>query len=193
MVQYCCIHHTHDIRLGYLRMLNDTRMKIAAKLQQGVTITKTRILDDIRDSLLDGVTREHLVTRQDIHNIRTMYNMAGVMGHTNDLTSVSAWVEVMRTLPYDRSILMYKVQGVSQTEEMDNIGSDDFLLAIQTEFQKDMLQKFGNTVICIDATHGTNMYDFNLITLLHRQYVCGCIPNIIPSMPHAQFLNSYCL
>ena len=30
-----------------------------------------------------------------------------------------------------------------------------------------MLKKFGpNQVICIDATHGTNAYDFSLLTVL---------------------------
>ena len=29
-----------------------------------------------------------------------------------------------------------------------------------------MLIKFGNNTVCIDATHGTDMYDFHLITLL---------------------------
>ena len=40
------------------------------------------------------------------------------------------------------------------------------ILGIQTEFQKDMLLKFGDKCVCIDSTHGTNMYDFNLITVL---------------------------
>ena len=49
---------------------------------------------------------------------------------------------------------------------MDNVGSDDFILGIQTDVQLDMLCKYGHMCICMDATHGTNMYDFKLITLL---------------------------
>ena len=49
---------------------------------------------------------------------------------------------------------------------MDNVGNDDFLLGIQTEFQRDMLVKYGGECICMDSTHGTNAYDFNLITVL---------------------------
>ena len=33
------------------------------------------------------------------------------------------------------------------------------------QFQRDMC-KYGDTCVCMDATHGTNMYDFNLITVL---------------------------
>ena len=29
-----------------------------------------------------------------------------------------------------------------------------------------MLKKFGEHLICIDSTHGTNGYDFNLITVM---------------------------
>ena len=43
---------------------------------------------------------------------------------------------------------------------------DDFLLCIQTELQLEMLKAYGHTVICIDDTHSTNMYDFLLITVL---------------------------
>ena len=49
---------------------------------------------------------------------------------------------------------------------MDNVAHDDFLLGIQTEFQRDMLLKYGDLCICMDATHGTNAYDFNLITVM---------------------------
>ena len=49
---------------------------------------------------------------------------------------------------------------------MDDIGKDDILLSIQTEFQRDIMMEFGNNIICIDATHNTNMYDFYLITIV---------------------------
>ena len=49
---------------------------------------------------------------------------------------------------------------------MDNIGKKDFLLGIQTQFQRDMTVKYGPSCVCIDSTHGTNMYDFVLVTVL---------------------------
>ncbi len=63
-------------------------------------------------------------------------------------------------------ILLYKSQGIEQTEDMDNLGKNDILLCLQTEFQKDMMAKFGSNIICVDATHGTTMSDFLLITVL---------------------------
>ena len=40
------------------------------------------------------------------------------------------------------------------------------MLAIQTNFQCDMMKTFGPNIICMDATHGTNQYDFNLVSVL---------------------------
>ena len=162
VVHYCRTHHNHEQNIGHLRLQHTTRMKVAAELQQGVTIG--RIIDNVRDCATGGITREHLITRQDIHNIKNHYNIEGIIRHTNDLTSVCAWVEEMRALPYN-PILLFKPQGATQPQDMDNVGIDDFILGIQTEFQKDMLLGLDKCV-CIDSTHGTNMYDFNLITVL---------------------------
>ena len=71
----------------------------------------------------------------------------------------------MKSLNYN-TVLLYKIQGMLQSGEMDNIADQNFVLEIQTEFQWDMLMKFGNITVCVDATHGTNMYDFHLITIL---------------------------
>ena len=43
---------------------------------------------------------------------------------------------------------------------------EDFLLALQTPMQKELLITFGKNIICMDDTHGTNSYDFSLITVL---------------------------
>ena len=68
-VRYCSTHHNHTVTMGHLRMKESTRLKIAAQLQQGVSIQ--RIMDDVTAG---GITREHLLTKQDIHNIKLQYN-----------------------------------------------------------------------------------------------------------------------
>lgn len=50
--------------------------------------------------------------------------------------------------------------------EINNLSEDSFLLGLQTEYQQDMMRKFGNKCICIGATHGTTMYDFLLVTIM---------------------------
>ena len=46
-VEYCSTHHNHDVNLGHLRLQHDTRMKIAAQLQQGVTISRIMLGDTL--------------------------------------------------------------------------------------------------------------------------------------------------
>ena len=102
-------------------------MKIAAQLQQGVTIE--RIMDNIRNNKMEVITREYLVTKQYVHNVKNQYNIEGVMRHTNDLTSVCAWVEELRTLP-NSPVLLFKPQGEPQPDDMNNVRKDDFVLGI---------------------------------------------------------------
>ncbi len=62
----------------------------------------------------------------------------------------------MSSLPYN-PILIFKQQGTKQGENIDNIGDRDFILGIQTEFQRDVLQLFGPST-CVDTTHVMNNY-----------------------------------
>ena len=59
-------------------------------------------------------------------------------------------------------VLLHKFQAEEPCIEMNNFSNEDLLLGVQTEFQKDMMVKFGNNIICTDATHGTTMYNFLL-------------------------------
>lgn len=45
-VQYCSTYHNHEVSLGHIRLPHESQMKIAAQLQQGMTIEK--IKDNIR-------------------------------------------------------------------------------------------------------------------------------------------------
>ena len=57
-----------------LKLPDSVRQMIAAKLSDGVTISV--ILDSVRDSI-EKIDRTALLCRQDIHNIRHQYNIAG--------------------------------------------------------------------------------------------------------------------
>ena len=162
-VEYCSTHHNHTVKISHLRIPNKVRNNIAAKLLQGVSME--RILDDIRDGTQLEINRQHLINKQDLHNIKTQYNIEGIVRHKNDLISVTTWVEDMKAQEYN-SILIFKPQGKEQLQDMNNISPNDFLLCVQTEFQRDMLKQFGSSAVCMDTTHGTNMYDFSLTTVV---------------------------
>ena len=51
-------------------------------------------------------------------------------------------------------ILFYKPQG-SESGKTPFLKKDFFFLALQTEFQMELYQKFSYKILCIDATHST--------------------------------------
>ena len=62
---------------------------------------------------------------------------------------------------YENPVLIYKAQGEEQSNDMNNIGKEDFDLGIITPQINYMLKKSGNgKVVCIDAKHNTNEYKF---------------------------------
>ena len=162
-----CDYHTHEQHLAHLPLPESTRKLVAAKLNDGVSISS--ILDFVRDNVEAQLGRKELISRQDIHNIRQQYNIEGIKLHADDAKSVSLWVQSINNhcnSDSDNPILLFKPQGVEPEECLKDLNVDDFLICIQTAFQRDMLTAFGSEVVCMDSTHGTNIYGFNLITVL---------------------------
>ena len=160
--EVCHTHYGHQTRLGHIRLGAQDRLQIAGKLAQGVTLDK--ILDDVRSSVSDNFKRVHLLQRKDNHNIERIFKLDGGQRHHDDATSVAAWVEEMRGKGEGNVVLSYKPQGTS--DDKTGLQTDDFIIVLQTPVQAEMLKKFGGKVVCVDATHGTNAYEFKLITLL---------------------------
>ena len=108
---------------------------IAPKLQEGVTVE--HVSDDIRENLLNNqVGRNQLVTRQDIMNVQRQLYIDIVQKGANDLLSVCAWVRELQSLQYNPVLIfIFKPKGETATAGCSALQKDDFLLAIQTEFQ----------------------------------------------------------
>ena len=162
-VSICTTHYGHQISLGHIRLSKEYRYSIAAKVSQGVTFQ--RILDDIRDDA-GKLSRLHLTTRQDIHNIERCFGLRAAQKHKNDAVSVEIWVKEMRKASERNPVLLYKPQDSDPDSKCPSLKSTDFILVLQTPMQREMLLKFGANVICMDDTHGTNSYDFNLISIV---------------------------
>ena len=112
-VKYNSTHYNHELQLGHLPIVSSTRNTIANKLRHGVT--PQRILDDIREVSATNISRDHLVNKKDINNIKKQYNIEGIQRHQNDLVSVLTWVEEMEGLEYN-PVLIFKQQGDQATE-----------------------------------------------------------------------------
>ena len=96
---YCSTHHSHEKQIAHLKIPEQVRLNIAAKLHQGVVIEKST--DDIRDNAIGESSREHIISRQDIRNVLREFNILGIEKHTNDHSSVHAWVTEMRSQEYN--------------------------------------------------------------------------------------------
>ena len=108
------------------------------------------------------LTRLHAFSRVDAHNIKTSYNIhCPIRRHKDDAASVNVLVNDLQALD-DNPVLLFK----KQTEEYEGLNNEDFALILQTKFQKNMFTKFAKSIVCIDGTHDTNKYKFQLYTLL---------------------------
>ena len=125
-------------------------------------------MNKIRDGVTTHIDRVHILTKQDSHNIERSFGKRQEQRHLVDSISVKLWVEEMRAC-HDNPVLFYEEQGKKYATIGTNHGLDvnDFALAIQTPLQAELLRKCGDhKVICADAIHGTNSYDFQLISIL---------------------------
>lgn len=137
-------------------------MEAASRLSQGVEFDY--ILDDIRDNVGEKLCRIQLLTRKDLTNIEKAYHLRRIQRHSDDATSVRAWVEEMKTEDCN-PVLLYKAQGDNQQNNCKNLNGNDFVLVLQTPLQAEMMKQFSK-IVCVDSTHGTNGYDFNLISII---------------------------
>ena len=107
--------------------------------------------------------RKHFITKQDISNIHVNIKDNAIIRRKSDPISVSLLVSELQET-FD-PILLFKPQGEKSTTHT-TLPTEGFVLIIQTQFQQELFQKYGHKILCIDATHGTNAYRFQLITCI---------------------------
>lgn len=161
-VEACHTHHGHPMELQHIWLSKQGRQEIASKIQQGVPADK--ILDDIRQSMPNNLHRHHILDKKDINNIQQAYGLKDIQRHPNDQQSVLAWIEEWKSSPDTNPILFHKMQGEGSADQP--LQEEDFMIVVQSPVQKRMLQQFGSKGVCVDSTHGTTGYDFNLTTLM---------------------------
>ncbi|XP_035224085.1 uncharacterized protein LOC118196736 [Stegodyphus dumicola] len=159
-------HYGHQQNIGLLYLTKNEKQMIASKLEQKVSIDE--ILKGIQDKLLTSLkpSRFHLVNRQDIYNIQSAMKLCDFKRHENDATSVALLLNELSNDEMSNPVLGYKFQGTEATGKFKDLNTDDVFFALQHPIQLAMLKTFGKRIVCVDSTHGTNKYKFNLITLL---------------------------
>jgi len=141
-------------------------MYIAGMISKGISFDE--ILNSVRNSLSSTeMSRLHLLVRRDLHNItRDIRHVKS--SHKRDAETVRVWVEMCRQENSDL-VRFIKYQGEEMIDDSHNrrIALHDFMIVLMNDVQVYMLQQYGHhRVNCIDSTHGSNLYDFQLTTLM---------------------------
>ena len=166
-ITYMKTHYGHSCSLGYLPIPKDIQQQIAVDLVQSISFDK--ILDNIRDNIGSSIHRSHLITRKDLYNIEKCFGLRKIERHKEDAMSVNLWVHECVSNEKHCPISLYTPQKQVLAEIGTNQGlwEHDFALVIQTPLQSEMLMSCGhNKIVCVDATHRTNSYNFLPITVL---------------------------
>lgn len=96
-----------------------------------------------------------------------LFNVGCVRKNPDDHMSVDIWVDELNSMGTDSPVILYKQQGAAPTDETGGMAACDFILCLQTIMQRQFMLQFGNgNMLCLDSTHGTNQYDFNLVTMM---------------------------
>ncbi|XP_065217704.1 uncharacterized protein LOC135843672 [Planococcus citri] len=162
-VEVCSVHLGHECDIGRLRLSVEDNNIIAGKLIAGVP--PRRILREIREEAPPKLSRIHFAEMSDINNIKKRYRIKSsgpLRLEENDRINLETWIRDKTSQETDNPVLFYK----DQNSDLQGFDRSDFILVLMTDFQKDMLMKFGDNTICIDGTHSLNEYDFQLFTLL---------------------------
>jgi len=89
-------------------------------------------------------------------------------------------------------VTYFKMQGC---EKEGPLLIGNFMIVIMTPYQIDVLSKYATHRICVDSTHGTTSYNFQLTTLLVVDEfgagcpVAFCISNRIDSVAMSRFFR----
>lgn len=183
--------HTQSIR--FLRLTVDERDELAGKLR--IDVTPERILDDIRESVssLENISRLHLVDKRDLHNIIRDYKLDRDIAHKNDALSVDMWVQQQIDLKENSPVLYFKPQG---EEDGGSLLKEDFMIALMTSYQREVLVDCASDKVCVDSTHKTTDHDFQLTTLVTVDEfgagcpIASCLSNRVDVTAVTQFFES---
>jgi hypothetical protein len=140
------------------RMSIEMKAWVKNKLSEG--FTALQIFEEHRRNWTEWRRMKVPYTRDDFVELRDIayYDKRAKMGvwhrDSNDFKSVRMWMEL-----FPENVFMW--------HEEDTITSLPFILGIQTPWQREMMIKFGHKgAISMDATHGTNISNYLLWSLL---------------------------
>ncbi|GFS53698.1 uncharacterized protein TNIN_130141 [Trichonephila inaurata madagascariensis] len=159
-VEFTKTHVGHGIDLGRMKITREEKEDIARKLENKIPVEA--ILDDIRNSMNQKLERIHLITRQDIKNIKRgiQYKLGWEINGTilEERPSLDSCIT-------DEEMIICENRKVLENEaHVDNLRATSIWTEIsKEEFQKECMQLINKA--------SPEQYD-NVLTLLRN-----CIKN----------------
>lgn len=102
-----------------------------------------------------------VINQHDLLHATTASILSNTVALSEDLSATNAFIREMGD-----SVLYYKQQGVPGLGIGEKLDIQDFVIIIMNSLQEKMLRKYGQDVVTLDGTHGTNSYGYALHTLL---------------------------
>ncbi len=131
----------------------------AARISEGASYQK--IMNEIQKMDKKG-GRMCFIKSQDIRNMRK--NLINSRNR-NIFTEIKSWVKSVLALGNcdQFPILYFKDRNIADPEKV--LCNKDVMLIVMTEFQEKTLKDFGSGMVCMDATHCQENYEYQLITI----------------------------
>ena len=162
-VTYHKSHSGHSLNPGCVGLTSPVKQNVAKMLESGVP--KMKALETLRASNPTEINRAGISNMQDIRNINSKYKIdSDVRLDSDDARSVDMLVKKLNN-DGDTGVFLYKPVG-QLSKEHPEFSESEFVLGYMNEGQEVLLKTLGNNIICIDGTHGTNAYGFELSTVL---------------------------
>ncbi|GFS40210.1 uncharacterized protein TNIN_404901 [Trichonephila inaurata madagascariensis] len=152
-VEFTNTHVGHGIDLRRMKITREEKEDIARKLENKIPVEA--ILDDIRNSINQKLERIHLITLQDIKNIKEEYNISsdGILG-SNDGERPS----LDSRITDEEMIICENWKVLEKEAHVDNLRATSIRTEIsKEEFQKECMQLINKA--------SSEQYD-NVLTLL---------------------------
>lgn len=170
-VECVCTHYSHQIELQHVWVPKSHKRDTP---KRSPTQTYQQIVNDIQRNAGDVFSTHHVLSRPEIPDIVDMFVPSTIQRSSDDQSSLLSWIKQWDMESESSPIVAYRIQGNTCGYDMSELMEDDFIVIIQTELQKEMMQKFGKTCICCDSMMvGTK---FALTTLLVCDEFFECHP-----------------
>lgn len=165
-VTFCGTHIGHTTDVSHLHLTPAERQIIAEKI--ALNIPFPDILESMRNTVSESdFKRIHMLSKKDLYNIKSSFHLTSPIAKTlkppSENVTFEIWIEDMKK--NGDCIMFHKPQGHFM-EEHPNLKSEDFVLMIMNQNQREKLKKFGHDTICLDRSFDINSHHFELVSLL---------------------------